>query len=206
VTAILDESHRGDLEPFVGRFIRAAEGSIARKLRAMEMLVYGTFTDVDRAAEGSAIYTLPADCLSVRAIWAPKVHDGTRSRELNPTSLHELRSISTAASVTAYGMRGRLVEFRGIPPLETELQIDYYGRPTPLVDDEDTTLLLDEHPEVYESGALFFLHRFTQDLDTAQGYLDSFNAAVKDLNETAAHKIGGTTQAPSYNFSSPASY
>lgn len=204
VTLILGESHRSDLAANVGDFIRGAEGMIARNVRATEIIETYTLTDSDRTVAGAATYVLPSGFLAARALWIPST-DG-RSIELESKSLFELRRLSSGASVSWYAIRGANVEFRGTPAESAEIELDYYNRPAPLLLDTDTNDLLDEHEELYVSASLFFLHRYAQDFETAQGYLDSFNAAYKSLNEAAAHKIGGMSVAPVYNFHSESSY
>lgn len=204
-TALLDESHRPDLSTKTDSFIRNAEGMIARRIRALDMLQRGTITDSDRTAVDEPTFNLATGCLEVRAMWAP-TNDG-QYVELEPKSLFEIRRLTLSANVGWYAMSGgNIVEFRGNPSSTLEIDYEYFGRPTALDLDADTTDLLTNHEEAYVSAGLFFLHRYTQDQDLAQGYLDSFREVTAALNESASRKAGAPSIAPVYNFSSGASY
>lgn len=204
IAAALDEAHRSDLSTQAAGFLRNAEGMIARRLRATEILSTYNITDSDRTGTDEPTFTLPTGFLAARAIWIP-TEDG-RHVELEAKSLYELRRMSSGAAVSWYAVRGATVEFRGTPGASDVMEMDFYKRPDALVNDTDTNDLLDNHEEIYVSAFLFFLHRHAQDFETAQGYLDSFDAAVKALNEASAHKVGGSSIAPAYNFHFTSSY
>src|SRR5690606_17799503 len=190
-TAVLSETHRPDLASEVEGFIRRAEGLIARKLRAVEMVALATLSEAQRVDAG--IYTLPDDFLEARAIWIP-THSG-RSRWVEQRSLAEIRTAPSTWPVQWYALVGNnRIEFRGTPSLQTEIVLDYFARPAALVKDDDSNLLLVRHEEIYLAGACFYLCRHTQDLELAQGYLDSFENAVEMLNEQAGRRLGSPTE------------
>ena len=198
-TAVLSETHRPDLASEVEGFIRRAEGLIARKLRAVEMVALATLSEAQRVDAG--IYTLPDDFLEARAIWIP-THSG-RSRWVEQRSLAEIRTAPSTWPVQWYALVGNnRIEFRGTPSSQTEIVLDYFARPAALVKDDDSNLLLVRHEEIYLAGACFYLCRHTQDLELAQGYLDSFENAVEMLNEQAGRRLGSPTERAPYTFGS----
>lgn len=196
--AVLSETHRPDLAPEVKGFIRRAEGMIARKLRAVEMIVQTTLSEAQRVDAG--VYTLPDDFLEARAVWVPTF--GGRSRWVEQRSLAEIRAMPPTRLVQWYALIGNnRIEFRGTPS-QTEIVLDYFARLAPLVNDEDTNLLLTKHEEIYLASACFYACRHTQDLELAQGYLDSFNDACESLNEQAGRHLGSPTERAIYTFGS----
>lgn len=204
VTAILSESHRPDLSAEVDGFIRRAESLIASKLRCLEMATSTTIEDSDRVTAGEAIFNLPTGCLDVRAIWAPTANG---YQEIRRKGLYELRRLSGSADVYWYATRaGNQIEFRGNPSTDLIMDLEYYKRPDALALSTDTNAILQENEDIYLSASLFYLHRYCQDQDIAQGFLDSFNGLADKLNELAAHKEGGGDTAPAYNFGTTASY
>src|SRR5690606_16655191 len=90
--AVLSETHRPDLASKVEGFIRRAEGMIARRLRAVEMIAQVTLSEAQRVDAG--IYTLPDDFLEARAVWVP-THWGA-SRSIEQRSLAEVRAAPPA--------------------------------------------------------------------------------------------------------------
>lgn len=197
--AILSETHRPDLASEVEGFVRRAEGMIARRLRAVEMIAQVTLSEAQRVNAG--IYALPDDFLEARAVWVP-THSG-RSRWIEQRSLAEIRTVPPTWPVQWYALVGsNKIEFRGTPPSQIEIVLDYFARPAPLVDDADTNLLLMQHEEIYLASACFYLCRHTQDLELAQGYLDSFENACEMLNEQSGRRLGSPTERAPYTFGS----
>lgn len=203
-TMLLDVAHRPDLTAKTDMFIRQAEGMIARDVRAIEQVTWGSsLTNSNRTGSGQATYTLPTDFLAERVFWNP---DTTRSLPLEKKSLGELRSLTASAPVTYYSIRGTVVEFRGNPADADTILFDYFAR-LPVIGAVDAAnVLLNAHEELYLASAMFFLKRYTEDFDSAQGYLDSFNHATMKVNEAAMFKLGSQSVAPAYNFNTRGSF
>lgn len=196
-TAVLSDSHRPDLSGEVARFIREAEGMIRRELRAFP--VTATLTDSDRVSGG--VYNLPTGLLELRAIYANAQGDA-----LEQVSLSAIKRLSTSADPFQYAVRGNTIEIRGTPATGAELPIEYLGHPAPLENDEDTNDLLEQHETLYKSASLFHLYKHTQDLELAQGELDTYSDVLEKLNEQFGRKAGGASIAGAYNFSCGSSY
>jgi len=204
VTAILSESHRPDLSAEIDGFIRRAESLIASSLRSLEMVQATTIEDADRVTAGIPIFNLPTNCLDVRAMWAPTA---SGYQELRRKTLFEIRRLYSGADVLWYAPRaGNQVEFRGDPSADLIIDVEYFARLDALALSTDTNALLQDNEDIYLSASLFYLHRYTQDQDIAQGFLDSFNGLAAKLNELAAHKEGGADIASAYNFHTIPSY
>lgn len=194
--AVIDETHRPDLASKVPDFVKRAEGMIARKLRAAEMIAHASITDGDRI--DGAVFRLPDDFLEARALWAPR--PGTGERWLEQRSLSEIRRLPLTAPVQWYAVSGDRVEFRGNPAATITIDLEYFARLPALEQDADTNLLLERHEEIYLAAACFYLYRHTQDLELAQAQLDSFEDAVETLNEQAGRHLGSPTVNPVYTF------
>lgn len=191
---VLDYSHRPDLSAQVASFISLAEGMIRRDLVAMPTSV--TLDDDDRVSAG--IYTLPTALDTVRVVYASGPDGETYS--LEQTGLYEVRRLPATAAPARFAIQGATLEIRGAPAEGSELELHYMGHPPALADDADTNSLLDEHEGLYIYGALFFLYQFTQDMELAQGALDTFANTIEKLNEQAGRKLSGATVAPAYHF------
>jgi hypothetical protein len=185
-------------------FIRQAEAMIARDVRAKEQIVWGsTFVTGNRTGAGLPTYTLPTDWLAERVIWSP---NSARSDPLESKSLGELRSLASSAPTIWYTIRGLVIEFRGTPADTDVIPYDYFKRLAVIGAVDADNVLLNAHEELYLSAALFYLHKWEQNLELAQAQLSSFTHAVEGVNAEGAFKIGSASPAPTYNFQSRSSY
>ena len=188
-SAVASESHRSDLTTEIPRFIREAEGHIRRELVALT--VTDTIVEADRVADG--LYTLPTGVQQIRVINNGDV-------DLEKIGLAQLRRLSTEVDPLWWAERGtEKIEFRGVPATDTEFDIEYIGHPAALSADADTNTLLTNHETLYLSGALFYLYKHTQDLELAQGELDTFKDVLNKLNEQFGRRHGGASTAGAYN-------
>jgi hypothetical protein len=131
----------------------------------------------------------------VRAIYTSDAKGGCAQ-----VSLFELRRMPPTGPVLWFAMDGARVELRGIPGEAAELELAYFGHPPALAADTDENELLTAHESLYVHGSLFHLYQFTQDLELAQGALDTFSDALEKLNQAAGRKLGGARVAGAYHF------
>lgn len=199
-TAILTDTHRGDLASEVPRFIRLAEGLIRRDLRAYELTA--TLDDSDRVSAGSGVFTLPGRVLDIRAIHVV----GRQGDSLSRVMPGHIRRLAATADVVQYCQHGDdTVEFRGIPGTSEEFEVRYFGTPAPLADTPTNDLLTD-HEGLYMAGAKFYLYTYEQNREMAQDEANIFDAIMDRINEQMARKISGGTVAPTYTMASRSSY
>lgn len=187
---VLEYAHRPDLTAEVAGFVSLAEGLIRRDLRASTYSV--TLDETDRVADG--VYTLPSTLLEVRSL---RIEDGTHWDTLEQVSPQQIATMASTAPVQWYAMLGTTVEFRGVPETDEEIELVYFGHPVALSGASDE-LALDEALYIY--GSLFHLYQFTQDLELANGALETFTDALNKLNEAAGRKLGGASVRPAYWF------
>lgn len=200
-TAILQDTHRQDLEPLVDRFVSECEGLIRRELTAY--ILDAQLTDADRIAPDSQIYNLPDGVLILRTV----ADNGVVGGEVQRIALGTLNKYALTGSPVVYGEAGTgTIEFRGNPPEGSIFNIVYYGMPENLVEDTDTNKLLEENFTLYKSGGMFFLYQNTQDRELASDQVQVFNSVMTTLNEEIARKIGGAKITASYNFGAGGGY
>lgn len=190
--AVLDYSHRTDLSAQVAGFVRLAEGMIRRDLTAMPTSV------VLNSQVSPGVYELPATADSVRAVYCTSA--AGRSYALEQVGLHQIRRVSADATPAQFAVQGANIEIRGVPADDADVEVHYMGHPPALVNDEDENSLLTDSEALYVYGSLFYLYQFTQDLELAQGALDTFVSTLDKINEHAGRKLGGASVAPAYHF------
>jgi len=195
--AILAESMRTDLTSQMPLFVSRAGEMIARELRASEMLSRVSLGDADLVEPlVPGVYLLPDDWLEDRTIFYAR----TPLRKLSPAAIGPLLGASFPVAYTVRGTSdGLVLEVGGSPGPGDTIDCDYFARPADLVATTDTNRLLTNHPAVYTDAALFYLYRFTQDLELAQAALDTWTHTRDTLNEQAGRFLAGSQAAPKYN-------
>ena len=201
-TELLTLSHRGAeiTDDNLKSFVRKAEGVIARRLRAAEMLTLAQLTETDRSADG--IYTLPSAFLEEGIYWRPI--DGTA---MDKVGLSEIRKYTAAMDPVYYcPLSKSLVEFRGVPGANSTIDYLYFARPAALSLDADVNDILTNHETIYVDAGLSALYTFTQDFELAQAHAGMAEAAIETLNEQAGRLLAGARSEGAYTLSSFGSY
>lgn len=188
--AVLAESMHSELTTEVVQFIRECEARIRRKVRALELRT--TLVEADRNSEG--IYDLSGQVLEIRRAYTSDAVNGAEN-----VGIAGIRLLDATAPVIHYAVSGQTIEFRGVPATDDEIELVYRGWPDPLATTA-TNELLTNHEDIYVSGTLFYLYKYTQDLELAQSELSVFNDAVNELNKANARLTGGGSILPAYNF------
>lgn len=203
-TFVLADSHRTDLTAYIERFVRGAEGLIARKCPNSEQDATVVLDDTDRADVTSDLYTLPVGVLEVR-----RVELGTADGEgypLDPTGPNHLALKGRSVRPAMYALLGNRLQVRGVPSEDAELTVLYFGRLEALALDADTNAVLTNHEALYVHGAKHYLRRHTEEFDQAAEELQLFNDAADALNELTKRKMGNAGAAPAYDFGGGGGY
>lgn len=191
--AILAQAVRAELTSECPQFVQLCEAMIRREVRAMETRT--TLEEADRVSGG--VYSLGGQVQAVRSIVASASNGGTY--RLENVGLAGIRILPADAEPQHFAIVGQTVEIRGVPATDAELELVYIGWPDAL-EDTATNELLTNYPDLYLYGSLFHLYNYTQDLELAQAALSVFGDAVEKVNEAIAHRIGGGSVMPAYNF------
>lgn len=198
-TQILSDSHRPDLTAKAADFVRQAEGVIARRLRAAEMMTRASFTETERVANG--IYSLPAGWLQEGIIWNPS------DIPMDKVGLAAIRSYSATMDPQLFSpLSSTEIEFRGVPGAGATMEQIYFKRLATFTDDADTNDILTYHETIYINAALSALYTFTQDLELAQAAAGTAEAAIETLNEQAGRLLAGARAEGAYCLQSFGSY
>lgn len=201
-TFVLEDSHREDLTDYIERFVRGAEGLIARKCPNSEQDASVTLDDDDRADATSDLYTLPVGVLEVRRV----VQLDSNYPPLNPVGPNNLALKGRSTHPSFYALLGNRLQIRGVPGEGTEWDVLYFGRLEALALDADTNAILTNHEALYIHGAKHYLRRHTEEWDQAAEELQLFNDAADALNELTKRKMGNAGAAPAYDFGGGGGY
>lgn len=187
-------SHRPDIaDAQLSTFVRQAEGEVARRLRAAEMLTRTTFEEANRSS--GAIYNLPSNWLEEGLIWNA---DGVAMEKV---SLAEIRKYSAAIDPQFFCVLSKSeIEFRGTPGTNASFEYVYFARPAAFSDASDTNDILTNHEDIYINIGLSKLYTFTQDIELAEGHAGAALDAIETLNEQAGRLLAGARTDGHYCF------
>ena len=176
-TDVADWLNRQDFGTRINRWISMTELDIAELLRARCMV-----TRVTQPIDAASI-TLPVDFLEMESI-----RDATTDRLL---SLEDHwtgpRSAGSNEPVTAYRLTGGCIEFLPAPQIVPEgpfqtVKMAYYQRPPPLVDPQDSNVVLEQIYQVYLFGTARYAAKWALDADRAQQAEQDMTEAVAAAN------------------------
>lgn len=178
-TWIADEVDRdlSEITDKLDKWILMAEARFNRDLRCpdMEKTVTGSVTSEDTP--------LPVDYLAMRAIY----EEGSPDRPLRATSPSSIRQEydGTPGIPEAYVLVSGGI--RLIPPPDAEylLTMDYYARIDGLSVTSPSNWLLEKHPDVYVTGALFHYYRWSKDRQAAMDANAICEGLIQQINQSA---------------------
>lgn len=186
-TLVLAETVRPDKATELPGMLLLAEAKISRELRCEEM------SDSEVIPLTNYAGALPADFLGVRTAFDA---DGP----LQQVGLMEFRT--RTRDTRSYAIEdGQILSRCG-----ASLTITYFARPVAMADDGDTTAVLDAHPDLYVALLSFYVFKRTQDLELADGALQTYNDSRDTLNELAERQRGASRVGRGYSFGGCPSY
>ncbi len=193
--AILSDTHRENYSPYVARFVQQGEALIALNLEGY--FLEATINESSRVLE--AIYTQPSKITLMRTI----TYNNVPLDQVDETLISQYRNIN---DVLAYCMRGSTLLFAGIPPLNAEFKLNYFGMPAALAADGDTNNLLNDCPQLYIEAAQVYLFKRARNFEAASAMLQSVASYIREINRKMKKKLGGAQSANAYNVSFRSSY
>ena len=186
-TEIANFLNRDDLTSSIPSFIAMAEASIGRDLRHWRQQKRVT-AGLDERFED-----LPSDWLEMVHVY---LSDGT---ELEYASLAEIarRKILTndqAGKPKVYTLNSGQIEFIPAPDETYSVTLIYYARVPAFVENDDTSWLLLQNPDVYLYGSLIHSAPFLQEDARMATWAQLYSAAISNLNMVSdrAEYSGGT--------------
>ncbi len=173
---------RTDLTTEIPGFIELAEGYANRKLRTQQQYA------VVEATADSEYLALPDDWLETSNIdrddrvWTPLEY-------LTPAQLVATRrEHPTQGRPRAYSVVGGRLRLLPEPDSSYTLRMEYYQKIPALSDNNTSNWLLENHPDVYLHGALFYANKYLRDpegMAIAKADLDEALAEIYRTDQNA---------------------
>lgn len=188
--AILDWSHRDDMDLRVDEFIGLAESEM-----------YGNAVEALRMREGETRATAAADTAS-RFLALPTGYNEMRRIRISDAPGHwdiryrtpEQMLVNSASGLPRHFTVTNQIEFDRVPDSTYTVEIQYFADFTPLTSLNTTNFVIDRHPTIYLFGALWALYTWTDEPQKADSYYLKFINAIKGAN--ANEKKGRYGPAP----------
>lgn len=175
-TAIAAYMHTAELTTEIPDFIEAAEQRIGRDVRIRENNLQATETPV------SGEVTFPTRMAEIRRI---STGAGASLRVLQPVPASAAWRYGSTGSSIAYSVSDKIYLY---PSADTDVDIDYYEYPEPLVGAADgaTRPILSRFEGLYTNGALAEASMYLRDYEAAAAFEERFYAEVSRANKAAA--------------------
>jgi len=176
---IIDWSHRNDLDLKIDGFISLVEKDMFKTHKAHEALQIRGQETTSTASVSTKFFALPDGYFSLRSIRL--VIDTLNGRLSFKTSDALYRQSGTGRPT--YFTVGSQIEFDITPDQAYTVEVNYYKKPDPLSLTNQTNIVLEDHPEIYLNGALFYLFTYAEDEAQAMKYLQRYSEAINGANQ-----------------------
>lgn len=196
--ALLDFSHRDDVDLLLPQFISMAEQEMYANADEVLKVRSGEIRSTSTTATGQYL-ALPADYQSMRALLLTASGD---TFPLDQKAPSQLRRLQGTGQPTSFAVTSQL-EFNRVPDSEYSVEIQYYGTATPLSATVASNTVLDSFPNIYLFGGLWALFEYAMDEEQAQKYYARFIRAIKGANKKDKQGRYGPAPAMSINRATP---
>ncbi len=180
VKSIVSWSHRNDQGTLIPDFIQLAETEMYNnegwQLETRDMELVST-------APTSGLYLeLPPGFEKARSIQLETGHGLVDVKFQAPEQL--LRQ-STTGQPRFFSVIGNEIEFDRVPDTAYTIQIQYYKKPDPLTEANQTNSVMTNHPNIYLFGALHQMYLYTQDQEQTVTYFSKMQSVIRGANKAA---------------------
>jgi len=174
-TALAGYLHRSDLASEIIEFITRAEQRIGRDVRILENRVQATVTPV------SGVAAKPTRFAEMRRV---STGAAASMKILRPVSPSQARHFGTSGESLAFYISDSIYL---LPAADTDIDIDYYEFPEPLVGAADgaTRPILTRYENLYIDAAMAEASLFIQDYEAYQLWAQRYVAEVGQANQAA---------------------
>lgn len=187
VTKAYADRYDAEVNDNLDYMLDLAEDRMSRIMRNREMTAEYAIS----AVEGQTSYPLPADFAGMRHI---QVRDGHTMHYLNPDQLNNTKLVYN--QLHYYTVLANSLEIR--PSLSDDSWIDivYYQRVSPLVNDNDTNWILSHHADIYKAAMSAEVEVFVKNDQRAVAFWQQLDAMFSEIeNRDWKDRWSGTSLA-----------
>lgn len=197
VKSITSWSHRNDVSTLIPDFIRLAEDEMYNNEESQLQADGIEATETLTASTSTAYLSLPSGFLTPRAM---HIKYDDHSHEIFYQTPQNLKRRYTVKDIPFnYTVIAGQIEFDVIPDEEYSVKLDFYKRPDALTLDNQTNLVMTNHPNIYLYGALHQLFLWSEDDAESIKYFAKMQAAIRGVNLAAKKGKYGVSPVVSSN-------
>lgn len=179
-----DWLNRSDLTAKIPTFIRLFESEMNRRLRSPDMEQSFSF----EATEGTDTYDISSRVRALRSAYV-ETDPITNLVAMTPAVLRSSYPFGGEhGQPVAYTVTGENLVLAPTPDASYTVVYTGYAKLTGLDANNATNWLLDDHPDVYLAGSLFFAYAYLKDDDHAMMYRSAWDGAVASIVREANEK------------------
>ena len=177
-TAIINWSHRGDLDLLIDDFIALAEADMYKGTELHEPLELRDMETTSTASISSDALALPSGFKSMRSFRVTTAPPYDLRYKAPDALVHK----SSTGQPKYYTITSQ-IEF-DVSPAETyPCEMVYMKKPDPITSANTTNDVLTNHPDIYLFGGLWALFTHADDEAQAQKYYQRFALAINGANQ-----------------------
>ncbi len=181
-TTVQDWSHRNDVANRMDEFILIAEQEMFNnRIEPLEVREQEFRTELDTGTT-TRFLPLPTGFNSFRRILIDDKTTDSDQFELKFLT-PEVLPISSRSGMPRYFTVTSQIEFDRVPDAIYNIDMQYFGTPTPLSDANPTNDILTNYPTIYLAGCLWALYRWAKDNESALVAYDDFIGAIRGANK-----------------------
>jgi len=180
IKAVIDQSHRDDLNLKMSDFLTLTEQEIeSNPIQALKLSSGEISTDLT-ASTASRFLSLPSGFSSSRKFSITIQDNEYVIRYVTPNKMHVRPDTGVPLNFT---IRANQIEFDILPDDTYTLTVTYFQEFTPLVNPTDTNIVLTKYPSIYLYGMLRQAFVYSQDSEQESKYSALFFSAIDSANK-----------------------
>tara|TARA_R110000851_G_scaffold228174_5_gene380959 strand:- start:69 stop:704 length:636 start_codon:yes stop_codon:yes gene_type:complete len=179
--AIQDWAHRNDVSSRIDDFILIAEQEMYNNpVESLDVLDQQTKTLTDTVI-GSNLIALPTGFTGMRAILIDDKTTDAQQYNLTYVTPEGMRRDPSNGCPSQFTVTSQ-IELNRPADAVYSIEIQHMAKPLPLNATNQTNVILTNYPTIYLAGALWALHRWAKDPESAQGAYTDFIQAIQGAN------------------------
>lgn len=178
VDSIIKWSHRKDILELIPDFISLAEYEMFNNAEAQLQIRETEF--ISTAAANARYLALPPNFEKARSVVLETGNGFCDVKFQAPSQL--LRQVTTGQP-RFFTVVGTELEFDRVPDSSYTIQIQYYKKPDPITEANQTNSVITGYPNIYLYGVLHQVFLWSEDMQEAIKYAGKFQDAIKGANK-----------------------
>lgn len=178
VSSIIKWSHRKDILDLIPDFIALAEYEMFNNAQTQLMIRETEFISI--AAADARYLALPPNFEKARSVQLETSNGYCDVKFKAPEQLN--RKITTGQP-RFFTVVGTELEFDRVPDSSYTIQIQYYKKPDPITEDNQTNSVITGYSNIYLYGVLHQVFLWSEDAEEAIKYAGKFQDAIKGANK-----------------------